>query len=53
MGESLRERFMAWLCRTFSHRARIEYASPGGGVPEICRRCRRLLSTAYSRANRS
>lgn len=44
------QQFMEWLCSTFGHRARIEYDNPGGGDPEICRRCKRLLSTAYSRS---
>lgn len=50
MMPSLWERFMAWLCVKLGHRARIDYDSPGGGDPEICTRCNRLLSTAYSRA---
>lgn len=41
--------FMSWLCSKFGHRAEIDYHSPGGGNPEICKRCGRLLSTMLSR----
>lgn len=49
MMPSLLDRLRAWLCRKFGHRARIDYQSPGGHDPEVCRRCNTLLSTAYSR----
>lgn len=49
MNYTWRERFARWLCEKFGHKARIEYDNPGGGDPEICKRCNRLLSTAYSR----
>jgi hypothetical protein len=45
MMPSLLERF-----RQFGHRAFIDYDNPGGGDPEICRRCNALISTAYSRS---
>lgn len=47
------ERFMRWLCRKLGHRGRIDYDSPGGGDPEVCTRCRVLLSTAYSRSRQA
>jgi hypothetical protein len=50
MSEALWYVFKSWLCRKFGHRAEIHYSSLGGGDPEICRRCNRLLSTAYSRS---
>lgn len=49
MKEDLIQRFRRWLCRKFGHRGVIDCQSSGGGDPEICRRCRALLSTAYSR----
>lgn len=50
MSEALWHLFKRWLCRKFGHRGRIDYASPGGGDPEVCLRCGNLLSTAYSRS---
>ena len=50
MEYTWRQKLANWLCRTFGHRAHIDYDSPGGGDPEVCRRCDRLLSTAYSRS---
>lgn len=44
------ERLQRWLCRKFGHRGRIDYASAGGGDPEVCTRCGQLLSTAFSRS---
>jgi len=50
MGGSWLERLRRWWCRRYGHRGRIDYNSPGGGGPEICRTCGQLLSTAWSRA---
>lgn len=50
MSEALWHVFMSWICRKFGHRAHIDYDSRGGGDPEICKRCDRLLSTRYSRS---
>ena len=47
------ERLKAWVCEKFGHNAYIDYESAGGGDPEVCRRCNRLLSTAYSRSKKS
>ena len=52
MSEMVWYAFKLWLCRRFGHRGRIDYASLGGGDPEICRRCGQLLSTNYSRSKR-
>ncbi len=49
MSEALWYMFKSWICKKFGHRGRIDYNSPGGGDPEVCSRCDRLLSTAYSR----
>ena len=49
MDYTLTERFKLWLCHMFGHRAFIDYNSSCGSAPEICRRCNRLLSTAFSR----
>jgi hypothetical protein len=46
---SLWARLMLWLCDRFGHRGRVLYDCPGGGDSEVCTRCHRLLSTAYSR----
>jgi len=42
------ERFRNWLCLNFGHRSefRTDYGYVG---EEHCKRCKRLLSTAYSR----
>lgn len=48
MNGSWLERLARWICGKFGHSGMIEY-DPGGGDPEICWRCRTLLSTAYSR----
>lgn len=50
MIETLLARLRRWICRRWGHRGVIHFDSPGGGDPEICRRCGSLLSTAYSRA---
>lgn len=50
MNKPLIERFKEWLCTKLGHKAIIDYNCPGGGDPEICTRCNRLLSTAYSRS---
>ena len=49
MEESLWQQFMNWICKEFGHNGKIDRESPGGGDPEVCTRCKRLLSTAYSR----
>lgn len=50
MDDGLWMRIKRWVCSKFGHCGRIDYDSPGGGDPEECTRCGKLLSTAYSRA---
>lgn len=49
MNGTLLERLRRWLCRNLGHRGRI-YDCPCGSKPEVCTRCRQLLSTEWSRA---
>lgn len=49
MNQTLFERLKNWICSKIGHKSFIDYNSLGGGDPEICKRCNRLLSTAYSR----
>lgn len=50
MLEALLQRARRWWCERFGHRGEILHDCPGGGEPEVCRRCNRLLTTAWSRA---
>ena len=45
MGYTLIERVKNWLCRAFGHTVLIDAADN-----HLCRRCKRLLSTPYSRS---
>lgn len=49
MNGTFWDRINWWLCRKFGHKPEIKYDSPGGGDPEVCKRCDLLMSTAYSR----
>lgn len=50
MEGSFIERMKRLWCKTFGHYTFIDYGNPGGGQPEICRICKALVSTAYSRS---
>lgn len=45
MDLTWRQRLAKWWCETFGHRARRDAEGT-----EVCLRCNRLLSTAYSRS---